>query len=261
MPRRKATRSKPKAADTDPNTSIMANGDDVMKQKKEVFMNDFDIQVKSHLDELNVEVERTLSEAKKIFMQAKIGVPKKIRAMTLKDFLAKGGNLATLDMSEVADALDPNISFSDTISNQKNIQHPPPSPLSIGKPSRKRVASAIAEIEPPSETTGKRLTRTRAKKTTAPQPFVTPLQAVRPKRGAANNGLPTITPKFDPKEPITTARKAKHGETLLSMAGSPVVPDNRRPSAVEESLLSLTLNKQSTLLGECNVFSQNKFSL
>eukprot|EP00794_Sanderia_malayensis_P007419 gene7419-8239_t len=40
---------------------------------------------------------------------------------------------------------------------------------------------------------------------------------------------PFITPKFDPRLPITTTRRPKHGETLVSLAGSPVMslPGNK----------------------------------
>ena len=36
--------------------------------------------------------------------------------------------------------------------------------------------------------------------------------------------MPMITPKFDPKKPLENAREPHHGETLVSLSGSPVVP-------------------------------------
>ena len=59
---------------------------------------------------------------------------------------------------------------------------------------------------------------------------------------------PLITPKFDPSKPVTAAREPKRGETLVSLAGSPVVKA-QADQGNDAHLVSISMLPQSTVLG------------
>lgn len=81
-------------------------------------------------------------------------------------------------------------------------------------------------VAPPTRRSARASTRSRRGTTTKNQ-FETPA-ANKGKAGLMQAGLnlntPMVTPKFDPRLPVTPAclREAKRGETIMSMSGSPI---------------------------------------
>ena len=75
---------------------------------------------------------------------------------------------------------------------------------------------------------------TRSKKTD----LWTPLQTTQSKR--------LFEPKFDPSKPLTAAREPKQGETLVSLAGSPVVTAQLDHLGDDSHLVSILMLSQST---------------
>jgi len=243
MPRKKNPTTTEKV-NTDPDGEILL--------KKEQYLKDFDIQVNERIKSMESELKSILADLNRMTRTEKLKISKDIRSMTIGEFLKKGGDLDTLDFRELSGSLVHDVSYvspvtedASVISHTKieEVKMPPP-PANKAKGTRK-VLKAKREVHDSS------LVRSAIKNTrTRKGDFATPLGGVNLKQTKHSQLVtPMITPKFDTSKPLTNAREPKHGETLVSLSGSPVVkalPDN---PADDSNLVSISLLPQQTVLG------------
>lgn len=242
MPRKKGTRKR-KENDENKDVPNKTIDSDSITMKKESFLRDFDMQVRQRLYNMEVKKKAMVKEITRMFSSEKLKVKKEIRQMTVKEFIEKGGNLRTFDFSCISSAAVCDISFVDTSDmNNGTIVKQPTAASTVTRSTRKTVANNYVQSPLVNDAP---LTRTRGRGRNAIQHnLVTPALG---RQNKMSMKTPLITPKFDPAQPLTAAREPKRGETLMSMAGSPVVQNSA--STPESNLISLRMDKHQTLLG------------
>lgn len=252
MPRRKknnASRNENKDPALD--ESLLPSEADDKMLKKESYLRDFDIQVKDRIKAMENQVRKILAELNRLASTEKLKINKEIRTMTIKEFLEKGGDLDTLNFRELANSVITDTSYSK-------------SPLPVDETMTNMEVSANSTA---TKTTGNKkvlrgkrmaadsslvrhaLKNTRARKADLTTPLVGAGNAKFAKKQQLTT--PMITPKFDTRKPLTSAREPKHGETLVSLAGSPVVKAQPDQPNDDSHLVSISLlpQHQQTILG------------
>jgi len=247
MPKRRKTH-KNVAKVNDPDASILADGMNDESLKKETFLRDFDVQVANRIAEMESEMKRMMTDMNKLFTSNKLSVKKEIRKLSKKDFLAKGGDWCLLDFTPIASTLNNssnNISFQEEKQPDADEDITFKAPLSTVKKNPVRTVGRKRNYaESPLLQDAPLSTRSRGRPRLGTQPNHS-LYTPRVNTAASRS---MITPKFDLRKPLTVAREPKHGETLVSLSGSPVI-QRMEQSSDESSLVSLVLNKEQTLLG------------
>ncbi|XP_065674861.1 uncharacterized protein LOC100201584 isoform X2 [Hydra vulgaris] len=198
--------------------------------KKASFLLDFDVRVENDIEEMKKYMEDVVSSLNRTFLRQKNLLKKEIRTMKVVDFLKMGGDLNTLDFTEVVRPLieDPDISFQVSVQMDDTFKQPLPS---LRKSTRKR-AGQVAESPLVYDTVSVKGKPRKALPNSRSKPQLNP---------------PFIVPKFDPKNPISIFREEKRGETLLSLNGSPVVPC-RTSDPPSDNICLIELKKEQTIL-------------
>lgn len=227
----------------DPDASLIADGSDDRLLKKEAFLRDFDLQIERRILGMETEKKSIIADISRMFTTQKLLIKKEIRSMKIHDFISAGGDLKSLDFTEISSAVSEDVSFHD-IPQEEEADVTFKAPMSsVKRSTRKRGA---APVGPSPLVKDAPLTRSRTGKGTTKKVNQTPMYAGRNKTVMET---PMITPKFDPRKPLTAAREPKMGETLLSLAGSPVLQNSRDITTNGENVVSLCLSKQQTYLG------------
>jgi len=255
MPKRKTkpARKEVSTENIDPDQSICADSSNEAALKKEAFMRDFDIQVNERLKALDRNKKTALKEINRMFLSEKMKLKKEVRQMTVKEFAEQGGDFKCFDFTVVAAAVVGDVSFMGDGDNMQDtvVKAPPPKASTAARTVRKRntVMAESPLIHDAPLTRSTRSARSR-KVVNAASSLVTP-SITRNNRGGYGlpSKTPLITPKFDPRQPLTAAREPKAGETLVSLSGSPVIQNTTAADDTRGNLLSLRLDKHQTLLG------------
>ncbi|CAG2238563.1 CDCA8 [Mytilus edulis] len=244
MPRKKAkasTRAKPVLPDGNEGDTL---SEQEKQEKLDAFLEDLDSKVIEKKLKLEKLIHNVLNHIEACYTQEIKRLPLTIRHMKLSDFIALGGTvdavLVNPDICEADDDFDPaqmqrvstvkkacaksrlnSIRMYDTISEE-------------GSADNSMMASTKKK-------TG--VKKARKGKNTYRNGYFTPVN-----RGLAAAGwdTPMITPKFDPRLPVTPTqmRDAKPGEQYMSLGGSPI----RNPV----SMMQKVLRDQPELLQQFN---------
>lgn len=247
MPRRKVTR----AAKTR-KTSRVSDGNDLEisnkaeREKLEIYLQDFDTRVEHKLQKFEQIRSNLFHQLRSLHQRGKLNLGKTVLEMTLLEYAAKISDCETeLDKEnenaddaavEEEDELFPDVPenlrrhFSRAKTSHLNVQDTimeddvftenanRASKKPIPDSGMKRFASIKKCMPPPSPSMPfkSRFLGSAQKK------FQTPANRTLADAGWSNT--PLVTPKFDPRVPLTPAdaRRAKPGEILMSLDGSPV---------------------------------------
>ncbi|XP_031559776.1 borealin-like [Actinia tenebrosa] len=247
-----ARRKRPALPEGDLETSM---NDEERRQKLEVYLQDFDVQVKSRIIKMRSQANSLNSMIKNAYKLEILKLPPNIRKMKVVDYLAQGGKVndtalqeASKIVTNMTDAVFQNAPRAplEDVTNVDSLQTP-------ARSTRKKKAKPAEVTEPAS--TGRALRSTRKRKNVAMSPsckakskaqkvddsaMPPPQSTTRTTRSNAskvNNQFVTpaatgrgklqtlfVTPKFDPRLPVTPAllREPKAGERIMSMSGSPL---------------------------------------
>ncbi|KXJ29781.1 Borealin [Exaiptasia diaphana] len=226
MPRvkrnRETRRKRPAMPEGDAETSMT---EDERRQKLDDYLQDFDVQVKSRIEQMKLQAKSIISSIKGAYHLELMKMPPNIRKMKLCDFYgsnrvpfedktnapmsktpAQSTRKKKAPKTEVAEPQTTGRSLRSTARKRKNV---PESPSCKSK-------AKLQKTEMLAPTTSRRSTRKNARSNIQ---FVTPACQVR---NIAQT--PFVTPKFDPSLPVTPAllREPKEGERIMSMSGSPL---------------------------------------
>ncbi|XP_072024656.1 uncharacterized protein [Amphiura filiformis] len=266
MPRRRATklgsRAKPKLPAGD-------SGSDMAKERRreklDALLKDFDMEVQDRICQMEREAKDMCKAIQRATNMEIFKMPQNIKKMTVEEFFNTGGsfNQKALDdysqqVNTLASSIGNNKPNSEPVADvsQPEIEESGTPPKTTTAPkrgrgrgkkasttttttkttrtSRRRGASKTAsDTEDENTTPAPTRTSTRARQTrraTSRSQYETPASNTG-KTGLINAGLntPMVTPKFDPRLPLTPAvmREAKPSETIISMSGSPISNPSR----------------------------------
>ncbi|XP_033117197.1 borealin-like [Anneissia japonica] len=230
------------------------------RSKMELLLTDFDLEVKNRLEQMQKEARKMCSIINTLFYIEMCKMNKDILHMPRKEFLAKGGSINEVALQEASQYVDSlsqhitkplqaSISASKTRADEIDSDMLPPPTKKTGKTKKVTKSKKKGKKSAPTEEADENLMpcpaqslRRSSRKTSS---AVTPAQQIRRKRNLPSNcwNTPAVTPKFDPRLPVTPgARKARKGERLMSMTGSPVIPaatDNRLSKDLKENILAV----------------------
>lgn len=241
--KRRQRRNVNKTKKIDPDASILADSENPKELQRETIIRDFDVQVSTRIRAMEVQMKAMQTDITRLFASSKMNIKKEIKQMTKKEFLAKGGNWKLLNFTPIINTLTDDMSFQDT-PVKENIENTVIAPgtvkktvaSSLRKKNATMVDSPLLQDAPLTRTKaggrGRKIGNMVTPMTGGKKPFKTPL----------------VAPKFDVRKPLTVAREPKNGETLMSLAGSPVL-SNSLSLSDDSNVVSLVLNKQQTLLG------------
>ncbi|KAK3799585.1 hypothetical protein RRG08_053213 [Elysia crispata] len=243
MPRRKTARTKA------PSPKFEVPGLTVTKEmsKKEteeqleIYLKDFHFKVKNTLRTFSIEAARVKLRIKNLWEMQLHQIPSNLWDMTLEDFAAAGGTVESVLKHTEGGKVDIYMRIKKRFGNV-----PTPNDAYLSSIEEESSDEHTRQLE---ETT---ITRknTRPKRTPGPKTQSTVMgppvrQSSRaskskyatPAAGQTRGGwgaTPAVTPKFDPRLPITpdNIREMKPGERLMSIAGSPVKVDDVKGKTV-----------------------------
>ncbi|KAK3608059.1 hypothetical protein CHS0354_031047 [Potamilus streckersoni] len=239
MPRKRKTkavvRAKPERPSGDEGSGIPK--EELMK-KLQAFILDHDTKIERYIENLECDRRSVLCFVEKGFTMELTKLPSVVRKMTVAEVVDAGGTYEALlsqlekidGQSEIYDQQSSAMSrIMSTVSNFKTRKAmietiPEEAHGTVEKNSRKTRANArnkntangaskgsfLQPLDPPSTIRNSRF------RTPGYQPL-----------GMTGWETPIVTPKFDPRLPITPAlaRKANPGEVCMSLAGSPIMPE------------------------------------
>ncbi|XP_071958046.1 borealin-like [Antedon mediterranea] len=250
MPPRKrrtklTTRPKPKLPQGQGQDDVLDTNE--RKNKLELLLRDFDLEVNNRLEQMEREAHKMRSMINTLFRLEMCKMNKDILRMTRKEFLAKGGSVndaALQEVSQYVDSLSEHIvkplqtSANSDQDGTAAVTAKKKTKQKKAKTSKKKLKTSPQTEEnenmmPPPSQSLRRSTRKQ------PSTLMTPAQQTQRNRGSSNTGwnTPAVTPKFDPRLPVTPgARRARKGERLMSMTGSPVIPAAPAPRTISQDL-------------------------
>ncbi|OWF39636.1 borealin-like [Mizuhopecten yessoensis] len=218
MPKKRATRMQ--GAKSKPKVQLDRVGEDLSEEEKgkklDVYLQDLKIRVSEQNRKLAKDLENMLSLIDKKFLWDLSRLPIAVRKMTLEEFISCGG---TVDLAEKhLDIQEDNMS-SLTLSAMK-----------IGKLShlQPHIFETISEEEGATPSCTFTQPRTAARRgrpaMNTPMSHMMKTPAMGRSMSATGWETPLVTPKFDPRLPMTgnMKRAAKPGEIIMSMGGSPI---------------------------------------
>ncbi|XP_078380728.1 borealin-like isoform X2 [Oculina patagonica] len=273
MPRRKNTRKnqtsrkRPMLPEGDLDTSMSI---DERKAKLDVYLKDLNMQVEERIEKMKARGYDMICKVKGAFSLEILKLPMSIRKTKLNDYLAQGGEVNDTALTEASKVVSemtraifqtaPDVAARGPLTELGNLPLKTPTGLKVKNGdqttepeflepttacrslrSRKRKDASPSATDkgtrsaksrktkdngsmmaPPS--TGKRT----SKRVQSKAQFVTPAA-----RAVAYSNTPMVTPKFDPRLPLTPAllREPKAGERIMSLSGSPIVNHGPTPNA------------------------------
>ncbi|XP_060077992.1 borealin-like [Ylistrum balloti] len=218
MPKKRATRLQ--NAKSKPKVKVDSVGEELTEEEKskklDVYLQDLRIRVNEQNKKLDKDLENMLSLIDKKFLWDLSRLPIAVRKMTLEDFISCGG---TVDLAEKHLDIREESMSSVALSARK-----------IGKLShlQPHVFETISEEE--GTTPGPTFAQPRTASRRGRPPLNTPMShmmktpAMGRSMAATGWETPLVTPKFDPRLPMTgnMKRAARPGEIIMSMGGSPI---------------------------------------
>ncbi|XP_002735089.1 borealin-like [Saccoglossus kowalevskii] len=290
MPKKRKTkltkRAKPKLPDSDDQGDLSEHE---RSQKLELFLQDFDIEVNDRIAAMRKEAEKMCSLINSSYKMELFKLPKAMRNLKRTQFIAKGGSVNAVVLDEVTEGIDrlastlaPILSCSKStarvplgnVGNTKINECTNLDPVTI-----KEEVLSSEEVQPTEtkKTRGKGTRTTKARAALREQNNCSdaPLTVRRSTRkGALKNQLvtpamntgrhnaltmgwdtPAVTPKFDPRLPVTPAvmREPKAGERIMSMCGSPLTNPSHAGAKVPEAYIPLRNGQAIQLKANQNI--------
>lgn len=175
-------------------------------------------------------MNKAITDQRNLLKLELLKIPKEIRKMKVVDFLNAGGSMDNLMMSEMEEVEDSSLTVRNALQEIKN-QHGMTNARQTAGTSRIKRVTRAAKTPMVNQTEG-RLTRGAKKRLMVQQTPAVDVNAMEFKTPALYDPslmskfsfkTPLITPKFNLRDPMTTGRRPKRGETLVSLAGSPVI--------------------------------------
>ncbi|XP_038077256.1 borealin-like [Patiria miniata] len=283
MPKKRRTKVVASAAKTVSGDESGNSSNEERQQKIETYLKDFDMKVANVIAQARSEAKTMCNAINSAFTMELFKLPKSIREMTKADFMARGGSInnnALQHITEITDSLASSITTQTLMPASKKRKVTPSSVESSASEAQSGVGEITSKTATTAKkkgakgrkktttaTTSKRSTRTQSvltanqnmnmqdnaepqtvrrstrRKTTRNQ-FVTPATKTG-KSGALSSGwdTPMVTPKFDPRLPVTPAtcvmREAKRAETIISLSGSPIIMPPKRDLSKPEVVIPL----------------------
>lgn len=240
MPRKRKTRlasqsrPKPTMPDGDEGRDLEKS---LRREKLRVLLQDFDTEVDSMRKKLKNDSDNIIRHMQVIYNCEIMKMPRELKEMKVTDYVAAGGLVDAKSVLEIENLCQSVVKSIDDRVNAISSKSKKAVSASGGsdggtakgratrRPTTQRGRKALASNTsmnmgpPPPPTTGRtrRTTRQRGKLGETPAQF----------GGPSHMGweTPLITPKFDPRLPMTpaTARGPKPHEQMMSLAGSPVM--------------------------------------
>ncbi|XP_022080520.1 borealin-like [Acanthaster planci] len=281
MPKKRRTKVVTLAAKTASGDESGNSSNEERQKKIDAYLKDFDLRVANCIAQARSEATTMCNAINSAFTIELFKLPKSIREMAKTDFMARGGSIndtALQHVTEMTDSLASSIvaktmtasKQGKALSAQSSSTAQAPSALEEctektvtttkkkGAKGRKKTTAAA---------TSKRSTRTQSvltnnqemniqdvgepqtvrrstRQKTARNQFVTPATKMG-KSGAVLSSwdTPMVTPKFDPRLPVTPAtcvmRDPRRGETIISLAGSPINVPSKREASRPEAVIPL----------------------
>ncbi|XP_041454327.1 borealin-like [Lytechinus variegatus] len=247
MPRRRKTKLASRAKPLLPDDGESNMEKEAREQKLGVYLEGFDIEVEQRVREMNAMFDRMCKNIRSATSLFLMKMPKETKNMKLMDYFAQDGLAPAVKVIEqISKNVDEMINLpkavTDAISSSESEDT---AATSTGesdtsevdeKPKRstRSTRKAPATRKKAKATTAK---RTSARKRTRAALQETPLtsnnaqsalQTPANTMSLSSINTPFITPKFDPSSKMTpaTVRRAKKGELLVSLSGSPVEARN-----------------------------------
>lgn len=249
---------------------------DERKAKLDVYLKDLNMQVEERIEKMKARGYDMICKVKGAFSLEILKLPMHIRKMKLNDYLAQGGEVNDTSLTEASKLVSemtrsilqptsdmaargpltdrgnlplktPAVKSEDQAATVKltklEVLEPTTASRSLrprkrkdaspenstrSAKSRKTKDSGSIIVVPPS--TGKRT----SKRAQSKAQFVTPAL-----RAVTHSNTPMVTPKFDPRLPLTPAllREPKAGERIMSLSGSPIV--NHGPASNAQVFIPL----------------------
>lgn len=270
MPRKRRTkltkRTKPKLPDED---SAYTMSEEEEKAKLESFLKDFDIEVEKRVKAMRSQMKTMCSTIHQAFNLEILRLPSHVRDMKRSQFF--GEKEADQIKEEFSNSVDQLLASSlsqlksappvEKDGNGETLQDGTSTQNRKGRTRKKTAVAKKRTVKATTTTRKKRITQdennppatatrstrqsTRSTRASArkQQQFETPANTAS--LSQLGYDTPFMTPKFDPRLPITPAmaRLPKRGEHLMSKTGSPVINDC--PGALGNS--SLQMAKESSI--------------
>lgn len=235
---------------------------DERRAKLDVYLKDLNMQVKERTEKMRARGYDMICKVKGAFSLEILKLPMHIRKMKLNDYLAQGGELNDTTLSEASklvsemtrSILQPasDMAVRGPLTDRANLPSKTPAVKSddqaaivkLTKPEVLEPTTASRSLRPrkrkdASPENSTRSAKSRKTKDTGSVIMVPPstgkrtskraqskAQLVTPaSRAVTCNNTPMVTPKFDPRLPVTPAllREPKAGERIMSLSGSPIV--------------------------------------
>ncbi|XP_030831153.1 borealin-like [Strongylocentrotus purpuratus] len=283
MPRRRktrlATRAKPLLPEA---TDELDMEKETREQKLETYLKDFDIQVEQRIREMNTlctSLCRSIKSSANLFLMK---MPKETKNMKAMDFFAQDSVTPSVKViQQISKTVDEMITLPKTVTDAISESESEETAASSTASSTAESDTENSEMDamPKKSTrstrkapgTRKKATASTAKRTSARKRTRAALQETpinsnntgsvlqTPANAMSFSSIntPFITPKFDPSSKMTpaTVRRAKKGELLVSLSGSPVEARNS-PKDPTQSMEKLKENIE-TLFTQEDVDRQN----
>ncbi|KAH3778533.1 borealin-like [Dreissena polymorpha] len=238
MPRKRnttaaSTRAKPKLPPSDADELVNGLTYEQRKEKLTNIVHDFKLNVAELTKQYEEEMERMKKMVDKHFSQIMLKLSPRELQMTLEEYVEYLDAEEKDEIAPLPSTATSAILTEPPLQRLQNIQS------TLSKYKNRRAIDTIPEEGNSSETTT--VKKTTRKKTVvkgkgvtfnADEPinsFVTPAAGSRNMSMLGWGATPMVTPKFDPRLPITPAmkRNVKPDELIMSMAGSPVNIDRK----------------------------------
>ncbi|XP_028392263.1 borealin-like [Dendronephthya gigantea] len=236
--------NRPKLPEGDFNTSI---SNEEQKSKLDNYIIDYKLQVACKIDKMRKSIQTMRGLIANCYRNGVVGLVKWVKDMPMEEFLRRGGSVDLIVNTEVHASLNemannprtilgasknsrpplPNVSnnVSGSISDQtQSLNMTASNVQTAGKSTRKKKLKPENSAPPTATRTSRRLQA----KSASFNNEVTPMTSTST-LSVINHSM-FVTPKFDPRLPIPkTAREPKAGESVMSLAGSPLNYNNSKP--------------------------------
>lgn len=235
---------------------------DERRAKLDVYLKDLNMQVKERTEKMRARGYDMICKVKGAFSLEILKLPMHIRKMKLNDYLAQGGELNDTTLSEASklvsemtrSILQPasDMAVRGPLTDRANLPSKTPAVknddqaaiVKLTKPEVLELTTASRSLRPrkrkdASPENSTRSAKSRKTKDTGSVIMVPPSTSKRTSKRAQSkaqlvtpasravtcNNTPMVTPKFDPRLPVTPAllREPKAGERIMSLSGSPIV--------------------------------------
>lgn len=269
-----ATRAKPLLPEA---TDELDMEKETREQKLETYLKDFDIQVEQRIREMNTlctSLCRSIKSSANLFLMK---MPKETKNMKAMDFFAQDSVTTSVKViQQISKTVDAMITLPKTVTDaisESEAEEAATSSSAASSTAESDTENSEMEAMPKKSTrstrkapgTRKKATASTAKRTSARKRTRAALQETpinsnntgsvlqTPANAMSFSSIntPFITPKFDPSSKMTpaTVRRAKKGELLVSLSGSPVEARNS-PKDPAQSMEKLKENIETLFTQE-----------